>query len=559
MRAERKTSRIGIVFGFILSASVGLVALPATGEARTFNLNSTNTGVVNDSLCGLREAIQAVNTQAAYSGCAAGNGNDVIILGNNTYTVTATLYVTKSVEIRGNGWAVSKIQSNLSSGTELFNFLPPSQSGNQTFILTNATLIASNSQPAPQVTGIYAYGGLNASYPSIQISGSNIGNFTWSGIAAEGANVKVTDSFITSNYSPDAGAGITVTDSGNNSAGLNVFYSTVAYNNSDTLGGGIFYGGYGNSHIEESTVTGNSAYDGGGVAIQSETYLEINQSTITQNYADDGGGGIRAVSNGPTPVNGSIVAGNSAPTGPDVWGTLTGLQDSLIGNTTGMQANTGTHNLLDVDPHLDPVPADLGGSYHTYVHRLLPGSPAIDFNLSYDGSATANTGDQRHYTNPVDGDGVAGPNLFDIGAYEHDPRWQNEELIVNSASVTNQKVADSHYSNGAAMNLVATAANASVVYILPIAAAGSYNVRLGVSKRSNAGKVQVSSAGSAAGPFTNIGSPLDLYSSTASYSELSVASGVSLPAGQRYVKFTVTGKNSSSSSYQLFLDYIKLQ
>src|SRR5262249_52070792 len=101
----------------------------------------------------------------------------------------------------------------------------------------------------------------------------------------------------------------------------------------------------------------------------------------------------------------TIIAGNTAPTAPDLSGSLGSQGHNLIGNTEG---GSGFHetDLLNVNPLLGPL-QDNGGP--TLTHALLPGSPAIDGGDPTD----APEWDQR-------GEGfyrVVGKNI-DIGAYE---------------------------------------------------------------------------------------------------------------------------------------------
>ena len=78
----------------------------------------------------------------------------------------------------------------------------------------------------------------------------------------------------------------------------------------------------------------------------------------------------------------SIVAGNTAPDGPDVVGDV-GAEFTLIGdgtgsgitNTNGNKVGRISPNAGPIDPRLGPL-ADNGGPTRTYA--LLAGSPAID-------------------------------------------------------------------------------------------------------------------------------------------------------------------------------------
>ena len=128
----------------------------------------------------------------------------------------------------------------------------------------------------------------------------------------------------------------------------------------------------------------------------------------------------------------SIVAGNSAHTGPDVAGTLASLGYNLIGDRSGAMLlgspKVQSMDMLGVsltDLKIDPKLRDNGGSTkpHTRTHALLPGSPAIDaIPLQYcqvKGIFNSRSGmytDQRGVRRPDENE-----NRCDIGAYESSP------------------------------------------------------------------------------------------------------------------------------------------
>jgi len=68
------------------------------------------------------------------------------------------------------------------------------------------------------------------------------------------------------------------------------------------------------------------------------------------------------------------------------------------------------------------------------------------------------------------------------------------------------------------------------------------------------GVAQVSIGDAANGPFTDLGRPLDFYAASAIYTNLATLRVTNSAAGAKYLKFTVTGKNPSSSGYQVVLD-----
>src|SRR5581483_4129846 len=91
---------------------------------------------------------------------------------------------------------------------------------------------------------------------------------------------------------------------------------------------------------------------------------------------------------------------------------------------------------------------------------------------------------------------------------------------------------------------------------VPNVAAGSYSVTIGYKRNTNRGIVQTL-AGPAGGALSNIGSPFDQYGSSA-FLSTNIGTMTIATNGDRDFKFLVTGKNASSSGYNLTVDYIKL-
>ena len=160
-----------------------------------------------------------------------------------------------------------------------------------------------------------------------------------------------------------------------------VLESTVSGNRADGNGGGLMASSF---WVIDSTVSGNSAGQlGGGLYYFEDTSPPIWGSTITANQAGREGGGIYVervpwvVAEGDS-IQGSIVAGNTAPANPDcirafsVGYNVIGIADGCGNNNLDRKGN----QIAPLDPKLAPL-AGIGGP--TPVHALLPGSPALDF------------------------------------------------------------------------------------------------------------------------------------------------------------------------------------
>jgi hypothetical protein len=177
-----------------------------------------------------------------------------------------------------------------------------------------------------------------------------------------------------------------------------------------TEGGGIYNVGtlsVFSCTIVSNNATGSSTDFGGGVANNGS--LNVQDCTIVGNTADFGGG----VTGGT--YGNTIIAGNSAGSGPDGSGTFNSTDYNFIQNTTGISfSGTNTHNITGQAPSLGPLKNN-GGPTPTMAP--LPNSPVIDKGKS------SLTVDQRGLYRPFDTElpNAAGGNGSDIGAVEIHP------------------------------------------------------------------------------------------------------------------------------------------
>ena len=197
--------------------------------------------------------------------------------------------------------------------------------------------------------------------------------------------------------------------------------SSVINNVATDSGGGILLDGF--LTLNNSTISGNKASsNGGGVWFSYGTLaLNINNSTITDNSANQGGG-LFIASPDSGMIGNSIIANNTAATGPDCLGTINTSDHNIIGNTSDCTVTAGTGDQFNVNPLISAYP--LGVSAY---HALLDGSPAID---AGDPTTCLST-DQRGVSRPQ---GVA----CDIGAYEYTTPGTATSFGVSAGS--NQRV-----------------------------------------------------------------------------------------------------------------------
>ena len=254
------------------------------------------------------------------------------------------------------------------------------------------------------------------SAPGITVSGNN-----QSRIFSIVTNpVTGNNSVSVSNLTLSGGNGVGASFSGNGGGisndlnqTLNVANCTFSGNTAASGAGAIRNAG--TLTVTNSTFFGNSAISGG--AIRSGGALAVANSTIFGNTATGGfGGGILKGSGTWFSLSNSIVAGNSAPTGPDISGPVAGGGYNLVGKgdgSTGLTHGTNGNQVGTIAAPLNPLLGALasnGGPTKTLA--LLAGSPAID------------TGDPAFaITNtPYDQRGLGfvrkSSSAIDIGAYE---------------------------------------------------------------------------------------------------------------------------------------------
>ena len=337
---------------------------------------------------------------------SAANGGGI----SNTGTLTIS-----STTISGNSAQENDISARIGGGGGIFN---------------SGTLVVNNSTISGNSTQYGNGGGIRNSSPSDSIATLIVNNSTISGNSASvgGGIANYSNAYITMNESTISGNSASGGGGIFNAGTLIVNNSTIS-GNSARNGGGIFNLNLGTGKatlmLNNSTISGNSAVSGGGILNRSDNDLEatatVKNSTISGNSAQQDGGGIYTdifVSVGPPPkilkiltLNNSIVAGNAAPSGREIFQ----FRDYTISeghNLFGFSGDAGWSAGITLAP-TDIIPTvplnqiltplgNYGGATQTMA--LVPGSPAINA-----GNPNVMTADQR---------GVAPVGIRDIGAYE---------------------------------------------------------------------------------------------------------------------------------------------
>ncbi len=188
-------------------------------------------------------------------------------------------------------------------------------------------------------------------------------------------------------YTGSAGGGLALGYSNNASA--SIAYSTIDHNQA-SFGGGLL-SKY-SLTLVQSTISGNSAsYIGGGVLLGSNSPSNyVFNSTIADNSAGYYGGGIFLYYGTSLTMQSTLVAGNTAESGEDIYASYTNAPSGTLSGSSTSQVSAvtigGSHNLvmsatnvtlpgdtLNSNPLLQAL-ADNGGP--TRTHLLGAGSPA---------------------------------------------------------------------------------------------------------------------------------------------------------------------------------------
>jgi CSLREA domain-containing protein/uncharacterized repeat protein (TIGR01451 family) len=429
----------------------------------------------NPANCSLREAIVAANTDAAFGGCIAGSGDDVI-----TFTVSGTITLTTqlpdiSTSVMISGPGASQLTLSGDNNVRVFQVAVANPgtvtlsgvtvadalvSGNGGAILnaSTGTLNVSYTTLDNNWAGFGA-GVYNSSTGTVNITNSILSNNSTSGSGFGGGifnssssgTINVINSTLSNNSAPNGGGGGIAN---NGSGSVSVTNSTLSGNSAggSGFGGGIYNNNAGPVSVTNSTLSGNSAGSvGGGISNQSTGQVTVTNSTLSDNSAGTFGGAIASNGTVPVQISNSIIAGNSAPgAGPNLNGSFTTQGYNLIGDNGSVTSSfpagnpnangdiVGT-NAAPLDPLLGPL-ANNGGP--TQTHRLLTTSPALDKgkNFAVDENNNSIATDQRGLLRPVDLDdsfypNASGGDASDIGAYElqgDTVQTGTPELIVNT-------------------------------------------------------------------------------------------------------------------------------
>ncbi len=142
-------------------------------------------------------------------------------------------------------------------------------------------------------------------------------------------------------------------------------------------------------------------------------------------------------------------------------------------------------------------------------------------------------------------------------------QYEAESLSVPTYSGPDFRVISdaTNLSQGAATMLDSTAAGNYLTFTVPKVAVAKYDVRVGIKTASTRGIVQlaIGRADNFAGTQSSVGAPIDEYSATQAFKEVDLGTWTPGTSSDKWFQFKITGKNASSTGYDLCIDYILLR
>jgi len=361
---------------------------------RTFEIHSNISligGYPEDALEG------AVSDPTSYETVLSGNTTSGRVY--HTVAITAPVQTGQKVVLQGlsikHGQAAASGTGNISiNGASYYRFYGGG------LIVARSTVDILECEISENATGFHAAGVFAFSGATVRFERSTIkeneGTFNGGnggGVFNEAATVYFNDCEISNNTISGVGAGI-YAFSGSQPTYTYIYNSTVAYNNnngaglSETRRGGGFYGRERSvTMIVNSTFYENIGGHGAGISLYgtaaAPSRLDVINTTITGNKGYNNGGGIELTSNTTLNIFNSILSGNTAVSGGDIF-IGSGANPSFSSSVRGNQLLDGSGAVIsgqtfDFETMLGNF-ANNGGPTETVL--LSSNSPASTLGMS---------------------------------------------------------------------------------------------------------------------------------------------------------------------------------
>jgi hypothetical protein len=197
-------------------------------------------------------------------------------------------------------------------------------------------------------------------------------------------------------------------------------------------------------------------------------------------------------------------------------------------------------------------------NYDAFVHRETKNNGVYTISYSINGTTgglTRQLNDRTVYT-PY----YIKANLLLLSPYTVAQEEAESLTVPNYSGPDYRVIGDPGFSGGEAVILDSTAAGNYITFLVPNVGAGTYDVRVGVKRLDTRGTWQlaVGRADNFTGTKANVGPVVDDYSSSAEFVEVDLGNWSPGTTSDKWFRFSITGKNASSTGYTECFDYIQL-
>jgi CSLREA domain-containing protein len=390
----------------ILAVVIFTIPTQAVQANGAIVVNTLGDTVVNDSFCGLREAITAANTNAAYNGCSAGIGNDLI-----TFGVSGTILLTSSLPTITGDLTIDGGNAITLDGQDLYQMLKHSASylelrnlvitnGTKGVVSTGGTLVldtvtlsnfnsagdmAIHNSATPLTVRNCILSGNGYGVYSMSPDAILIDNTTFNSNTNYAMQVAATSTIVLNSTFSDNSGNKTLFAIGNLEVSNSIFRNNHLTSNGGS--GGAIVGNSCSVTIRDSLFEGNSITGsnvwGGAISVGGTApSLTITGSTFDGNTANNtgstgamGGGGAIFINSGPLTVSTSTLINNTAisanPVFPPEGGAIhAGLGEASAVTLTNVTLATNTAK-YGAAIHLDNGTLTINNS--TILHNIAAG------------------------------------------------------------------------------------------------------------------------------------------------------------------------------------------
>jgi CSLREA domain-containing protein len=387
-------------------AGSATAATSATGGGIQINVSPSTTNISGTTITGntATTSVAGINpTGAGISSLGTTMITNSLITNNAATTATGTS--------QGGGVSVGGGTATINFSNIANNFATVTAGAGNTFgagliafagtvTLTGNTVLNNNTSNVTGGTGLAFAGGIYSQQATLNITNSIVTGNTASNTPAPAnavhggirvlaqtiaATTNITNSTISNNSSAGEGGGIINISVGAASSIITITGSTISGNSATaatSLAGGIenfsTSTGAATVNLTNSTVSGNSANNAAGIYSNGAVAtINLNYATVASNTATANGGGLYqdVTAGGSTKLKNTIVADNTAGTGPDIFGTITSQDYNHVENTAGGAFAPLANDVTGSDPQLGPLAFNSGT---TQNHLPAAASPVVN-------------------------------------------------------------------------------------------------------------------------------------------------------------------------------------